>query len=213
MKIVYYVVGLDHREKMYLDMAAALVASIRQHMPQAQVIQMSDERTPASEGVHRVDRAPMQGPLMIDRARRMTRYTGDVLLLDPDMIVQSDVSPVFNYRFDVAVTNRDRPLIRDGRDETHLQPFNGGVVFSRNPDFWHEVVRLMEPMTPKEQKWYGYQVALAKVVNDPRFETMLLKGALYNYSPEYPTEDLSGRHIVHYKGMRKKWMTPHLFKS
>lgn len=206
MQVVFYLADARNKEHEYLALAKLMVASVRETMPHAEIVQMSDRHTPAVLGIDRVDREPLKGPLIYERVRRMAHYRGDVLALDPDVIVRKSVANVFKKDFDVALTVRDRRIEVEGVDVTQAQPFNGGVMFCRNPEFWREVLREMDNMEERERYWFGAQTALANAARSGKFHIVALPGSVYNYSPDTWDEDLTGRKVIHYKGRRKHWM-------
>jgi hypothetical protein len=121
---------------------------------------------------------------------------GEWLFLDVDCIVQKDVTHVFNSQFDQAL------CLRYFSKLVEKNPFNGGISFSKNPEFWKEVAgRPEHHKSPSDTEKRFCEVAM----ND-KYVIRCLNGDLYNYSPKQPEEDLSGKYVVHYKGDRKNWL-------
>lgn len=169
---------------------------------------ITDEETPGLPGCE-VFRLPKNEPFMFWRAKAYAAFNRPGLYIDTDIIVNRDPSPVMALDFDVALTKHWVP-IRDpsGVNLTELMPYNGGVVFVKNADFWPHVVELMGQMQPEHKEWYGDQLALAHLAK--QYYTVELPAKLYNYTPkvkEHETgADLSDKWILHYKGNRKEWM-------
>ncbi len=119
---------------------------------------------------------------------------GDNLFLDVDMIMQQNVSNVFNYQFDIAVCKRDKVF-------DMALPYNGGVVFCRSKEFWlHCAVGFNKHTT----NWRDAELAFNRVVQSPEYTRRDLDGTRYNRTSD--NGDISGAAIVHYKGERKNRM-------
>ena len=183
--------------------ARMAVASVKATMD-CQIVHLTDETTPGLDGCE-VIRLPWDGKdPMVFRALHLSRLDGEVLSLDTDIIVQRDLSGVFAWPFDVALTKRDGPIrTPDGFDITKVMPFNGGVVFSRSRQFWREVHQWCEN-NKAECGWFVDQMALAGVSRG--FDVLTLHCDNFNYTPKSADEDVSRRFAVHYKGHRKDWM-------
>lgn len=174
-----------------------------------ELVQITDEETPALPGceVFRIPKGDM--PFMIWRARAYAAFNKPGLYIDTDVIVNRDLSPIMALDFDVALT-KTWVVVKDpnGTNLTELMPYNGGVVFVKHPDFWGDVVAHMESQPEEHQKWYGDQFALAALAK--MYYTIELPNKIYNYTPkvkEHETgADLSDKWILHFKGNRKEWM-------
>ena len=168
------------------------------------VLHLTDEVTPGLDGCE-VVRLPWDGQqAMVFRALHLAQLEGDVLSLDTDVIVQRDLSGVFDWPFDAALTQRDGPIkTQDGFDLVSIMPFNGGVVFSRSQQFRRDVHAWCE-QNKAQDGWYVDQLALAQVAKN--YNVLKLHCDNFNYTPRSPAEDVSKRFAVHYKGPRKDWM-------
>lgn len=179
--------------------ANLMIQSVQRHMD-CELVHLTDDDTPAIEGCTVVRKTWCGHPTLF-KMRHLAELTGDVIALDTDVIVQADLSPVFDQSFDVALTRRQGPIWdTDGTDVTITMPYNCGVMFYRNPEFWRACLE----WCPEGIGWYADQLAVAAVA--PRFNTLDLSCDEYNYTPGKRTEDVSMRKVVHYKGMRKGWM-------
>jgi hypothetical protein len=202
-----------------LSLPAILVASLRKAMPATPVVQLSDTRTAAVPGVDRVLRRDWNGAALM--TFRMDHYAalpeGAWLLLDTDMVVQADVSVVFELdrAFDVAMHRRERTIVRPpawdefpellGQDLAAFMPYNTGVVFSRTARFWTVARESLERLEPRYHRWFGDQVAVRMAVETGAFRVLDLHPA-FNYTPSSEDDDISRAYVVHYKGVRKDWM-------
>lgn len=188
--------------------ADVMIASVRRHMD-CKIVHCTDLTTAQLPDTDEILRSPPDADLGAARLRDLMRLQGDILSLDYDVVVQQDVSTVFERRFDVALTRREiadptvSELIR------YASPHNMGVIFTRSPEFWTEVYRRY--MThPEHSDWLWIQTATTETawVMRKKYRVIELPGEIYNYTPAKREESVAGRAIVHYKGRRKEWMVP-----
>lgn len=192
------------------EIARIMVDSVRRHMD-CDIVQMTGKQDPAIPGCT-PQRIPRNGdPLMLYRMRHLASLvTANVICLDTDIYVQTDLSKVFAFGFDVALTWRQGPIydttdVKREIDLAKVMPYNNGVMFSRNPAFWRECYRVISEVEDRQvQNWYGDQWTTARVA--PSFNVLKLHCDNFNYTPKREEEDVSTRLAVHYKGERKQWM-------
>lgn len=201
------------------SLPAILVASLKKAMPATPVVQLSDRRTPAVPGVSDVLRREWDGADLM--ALRLDHYAAlpdrPHVLLDTDMVVQADISMVFELdrAFDVAMHRRESTIVRPpvweefpellGQDLAILMPYNTGVIFSRGARFWTVARECLARLEPRYQRWFGDQVAVRMAAETGAFRVLDLHPA-FNYTPATEDEDVSRAYVVHYKGIRKAWM-------
>lgn len=185
--------------------ADKMIASVRQVMPDARIVQMTDETTaalPADEIV----RLPFDGLLMTFRLQHLALFPHkEAVILDSDVIVKRSVAHLFHYPFDIALTKRDK-LIVDGQPAAQIMPFNTGVMFSRCQDFWKDAYQFCKELPTDYQSWWGDQLAVARVVNSGKYKIKALTCESYNWTPR-TQESTSEAYVWHYKGNRKEWMS------
>lgn len=180
-----------------------MLASLRAHHPDLEIIQMSDETTPAL--VPNVRRKPYDGRLMSFRLAHLADIPdGDHLTLDDDVLVKGDLSHVFDQAFDVAMVKRHHPVLFEGIDMTPSCPYNTGVVFSRSQAFWQKAHEVCERFPDRFQRWWGDQMAVGLVAQRGGFRVHELHTG-YNWRPE-SKDQTSDALVYHYKGNRKEWM-------
>lgn len=170
-------------------------------MPGVEIVQLTDETTPAVVGCTVLRKAWTHQNPMVFRMEHLADMDGEVLCLDTDCIVQADVAGVFSLPFDVALTFRDKPVIdpESGRDLTKFMPFNTGVIFSRSKAFWLEC---LDRLPRQDLGWYADQLVVAKVAE--KFDVLKLHTDNFNYTPREASENVGNRLIVHYKGKYRK---------
>ncbi len=197
------------RDPQHYVCARLLVRSARYSMPCVEIVQLTDDKSPVVPGVDRVVRLP-HGPMLERRLEHYAACQGEWMLFDTDTVLQRDVRDVFASDFDVALTDRQWPHVRQSAEFMRDMPFNTGVCFSRSPAFWSAVLEVWRGYTPDQQHdWMSEQRAVAEVVRRDVFTVMVLPGMVYNYPPTTKTDDgLSIAAVVHFKGpTRKQWMT------
>jgi len=204
MKIGVFCMSASH-----LPMAARLLESVRSVMPHAEVHHLTDEHCPTLTGVDstRVFYGAM--PMAVRRMMHHAACEGEWLFVDSDVIIQRDVSDVFEAPFDIALTDREGTITTEARYAVAM-PHNIGVVFSRSQDFWSTVAHHLKTLMPKLQEWEGDQLVINAMVKEGGhgFNIKTLPGLIYNYPPRSAddprTKDAA---IVHYKGNRKQWIS------
>jgi hypothetical protein len=191
------------------DYLHSMIASVKAHMPGLPIVQMTDEDCPKLEGVDEVVRRSYYGLLSKCRMDHLRDYPHDeMLILDTDVLVRGDVSHVFDKDFDVALTKRYRPVRTEtGYDMTKLYPYNCGVMFSRNRQFWADCSKFLEDEVPVEySQWMGEQLSMILIAERGKYRVLDLKVDEYNWTPTFAGET-SSAFIHHFKGERKQWMS------
>ena len=182
--------------------ANLMLESVRKWMPNVDCLQLTDNDTPALNGCIVIRRDWVHDNPMIFKMSHLNQLTGDILVLDTDVIVQKCMRDVFKFDFDMALTWRDGPIYDpDGLDLTKIMPYNCGVMFQRSPEFWTECLRWCRG---RKVGWYADQLAVAAIA--PHFDILKLHCDNFNYTPKSADEDLSTRHAVHYKGTKRHLM-------
>lgn len=188
------------------DYAPLMVKSVRRHMGEYRIVQLTDFDSPAMEGADEVIRRYRDPdlPIFAFRTEHFANcpYT-EWLALDADVLVMRGVEDVWERKFDVALTTRRKGACWDtnGTNIARSMPFNTGVIFSRNPQFWHKCLGRMK----YEEKLYADQLAVAAVAESLEFHVLVLPGDEFNWTP-YAQDEESQARIWHYKGKRKDWM-------
>ena len=195
-----------------------MVRSVRLAMPQARIVQFTDERTPAVAGIDTLIRRPvLDDVMMIARLEHLAAFEHrEAVFLDTDIIVRGDLREVFELPFDVALTRRYGELVVAADDpfRAHFpsanlidyMPYNAGVMFSRTQDFWVDCLKACKDMHPNFHRWYGDQMALKAVADRNYYALFELAEGRLNYAPEHARDWPEEALILHYKGARKAWM-------
>lgn len=185
-----------------------MVKSVLKAMPGVEIVQLTDMVTPQIKGVSSVIRKPYDGLLMTFRMQHLAELTGDWITLDTDIIVLKDLRSVFakDYPFDVALTRRyGKILDKDGIDIVAHMPYNTGVMFSRNRQFWKDAYKALLRMPASAHQWWGDQLSVRLAAESNRYSVLELNCDEYNYSPDKEGEK-KDVFVLHFKGKRKDWM-------
>lgn len=222
------------RGEKFAELARLSIASVRKVDPKADVYVWTDDYrgTPRFDGVawHVLEpgRPAMVANLDAQLAalNYLTRGT-QVLFLDADTILRRP----FPFRLDADLYVTWRPDVNGDVEMAKFQPYNYGVLGTHVRPVTIEAflwlrARILQ-MTPKNQGWYGNQLALADLVGGPPAEgeaskecrihwamndrgtplkVKQLPCSVWNYSPNELGEDVSERAILHLKGDRKDLM-------
>ena len=182
--------------------ARLMIASVMEHMPNIDILHLTDSDTPALTSCIVIRRPWSHDNPMIFKMEHLAELDGEILVLDTDVIVQRTLVDVFRFDFDMALTWRSKKIVdADGNDITQLMPYNCGVMFQRNKLFWKEALRFV---SDKDVGWYADQLAVANLA--PHFNVLKLHCDNFNYTPKSADDNLSSRYAVHYKGVSRHLM-------
>jgi hypothetical protein len=198
-------------EKIILErkLAELMIASVRRHMPEVEIWQLTDDRGTEALPVDRVERKPF---IYKDWVPWLMEFVsgvpGNVLFLDSDIIVQRDLRPMFLADADVVVTTRGPKTVND-----RFMPFLLGVVASKKPTFWLDMRdRVLAMKNSDDRGWWGGQLALYDAWMDQQNGNLAWKMAAvpcdpHNYVPKDANDAPADKWVLHYKGKkRKQWM-------
>lgn len=194
-----------YTQEVPLSIALRLIDSIKREMPQSHIYHQTDETTPEIPGTRTV-----RLPKGEDFAEFFLRHLAECQLdkfikLDYDCVVVRSLYPLFNHDFEVGLTRRDLSDKAQGDEFTRRHPHNAGVMFSKGKhSFWKELHQ--EYMSiPDRDGWMDACDAMEAAVGKTKCNVKDFPCSRYNYTPETPLDDLTGRDVIHYKGMRKHW--------
>ena len=189
----------------YLDykgaeaLAELCIASVRKHMPHAEIWHLTTEDGPelSADKCLRMD---IQGTYGYKRNALTSMLEGEVISIDYDVIMQEDISSVFDEDFELGVTVDMKP----GGPGIK---YNGGVIFSRSQEYWKTIAEIVKDMDfcKTEGDWYPIELACNQLADSGKFKTKVFSSE-YNHVPSSP-EDKQGK-LIHYRGKRKAWVFP-----
>jgi hypothetical protein len=188
------------------SLPAKMVESVRNVMPHAIIVQMTDLNTPKVTGVDEVIRKPFDGKLMTFRMQHLASLDGEWITLDTDILLLKDISFILGKEFDVALTKRTGKILdQDGTDIVAHMPYNTGVMFSKSRRFWESAYKLLLGMPESAHKWWGDQLSVRLAADSKRFTVLELDCNDYNYTPK-DADERKDCYVLHFKGQRKDWM-------
>jgi hypothetical protein len=211
---VFFHVGED------IAMPTAMVFSIRRHNPDATIVQVSDERTPAVPGASRVfvTRGSRQY-LMQWRTNAFAELglNEPAMYMDTDMIVRHPLNPAVLLDGVVAMTRREfnreasfNPNQRGqdyseyaGKTLDEVYPYVGCCTITADWGVWADLAEMYNVLPDKFRVWYGDQEVLREYAK--RVPVQSLPESYYACLPEFLSQHPDPA-IVHYKGARKAMM-------
>lgn len=207
MKIGFFCVYKS--DPIHYVLADVMIRSAKKHMPDVEIVQLTDDKSPQVVGSDSVRRKQMTQMATL-RAEHQAEMQGDWLFVDTDVVFQADVRHVFkDPDFDVAVADREwgKPSISAaGTPFADRMPFNVGVLFSRQPAFFGVVRAMMKAMPMELCGWLGDQYGTCYAIQSGAFRVKVLPGSIYNYPPDDNDPNANKAAILHFKGKRKHMM-------
>lgn len=225
--------------KTYWALFALMAASVRRVVPDAHIHLLTHAEAEVPDGI------PANGIFRRDagesikdsfahlmRAETQTwreyvssdALRGPTVLMDIDILLQRDPTPLFDGSFDVGLTYTN---------DATLHPFNAGVILidptkRKSPmlNFFAMLDETVVDLVPEEQEWYGDQIALVQAVGvddvsawrgvvdreNDGISLRLFPAAEWNASLALDTDNkpvfaaLPEAGLVHFKGERKGLM-------
>lgn len=188
------------------EVAAAMIESCKRSMPDSEIWQLTDDDTQKLEDADKAIRLPMEDWGLFYLKHMCNLPETEILRLDYDVIVQRDVSPVFDLPFDLALTRRPLNDPTCSNSMRVHNPHNHGVMFLRRAKRFFHVALSTYRNAKNTDKWMDVAMAKEYAAAIPDIRWLELPGERYNYTPKRKDEDVSECSIVHYKGDRKWWM-------
>ena len=186
-----------------LPMAKLLVESVKRVMPGVSVYHLTDGKCPSPSFATSL-RIEEDMPMGVRRLTHYARQRGDWVFVDTDVVFNKGVEDVFSKPFDIAMADR-KGTLWENSDYARVMPHNFGVVFSRNFQFWVQALRYLKTMPANFQEWEGEQLVTNELARTGPFQFEVLPSS-YNFTPATKDEDVSDKHVLHYKGNRKAWI-------
>lgn len=182
--------------------AQVMIASVRQHMPNVIVTQLTDAKTKKVKGVDEVRRidGKLYGYLLM---RHMAECPLPFIRADYDMIFQGDITNVLTGEYDMAFNLH-------GDDRVLHMPFGkqypiASSIWGANTHNFARDVRKVHTQNARDD-WMDLVISTNEVAKDYRIN--LLDGQIYNYCPKDREDKPESALVLHYKGLRKHWMLP-----
>ena len=222
-EFVFFHVGED------ISLPSSLVSSIKQTNPKSTILQLTDLVSPEVNGVNEVHRYQLPTEfIMMARSEAYANLPSSTNLrvfLDTDMLVVNELqTQEFQETCDVYFCRRfydtDRPVNIDFRDMAMHEysgvtmgeawPFLGCFIASRDSTYLGKIHGEMKRLDSKYQKWYGDQIALAKLARQGYANVGEVSEEVYAHLYDGNLEKLMSSifqgavKIIHFKGIRKQ---------
>lgn len=215
------------------EMLRALFGSARRFHPECRTVVLTDEKTqfpglPKNVELYRYSLDNLK--IMLSRSKaqlefiQQTNGESHIVFLDPDILIQKDLLPLFDKNFDVGLTYRHRQT-----------QFNSGVIlingrgWNRAYIFMERIYNLVRDRYIEWQAWYGSELALMEALRVPStivdqiiivshdwgMRILLLPASTYNYiSPDFTAMDgyYPDKAILHFMEERKIQLLPYYEK-
>jgi len=187
------------------ELVEMCVRTIRYHHRMANICHMTDEKTMPLGMCDETWRLPWDGDrnsALLLRMNHLARLDDEpTVILDSDTLVCGSLASMFDNKFDIALTKRDKPKT----------PYNFGVMFSRKGAFW-SALRDRFQVLPVERAWMNEQVALRDEARSGNWNVLELPCSEWNAS-NMKEEGYDKAKVRHYKGGRKELMTEHFWHN
>jgi uncharacterized Rossmann fold enzyme len=189
-----------------LPRAKLMIESVRKHIPNAKIVQLSNLDYPQIDGVDDIFRHKNAGDFIRWSLEVMVLFMQNcqdhILIVGTDMVLMQDISHIFDDDFDLAASPYP---VRTRTDGTYC----GEGLFFKYPHGIEVAADILEQYNNDpliQDGWDGQQIALLRTIQNNRWKIKTLDFDIYNRTPDEPKTDLSGAVIVHYRGERKTFM-------
>ena len=146
---------------------------------------------------------------------------GPTIFLDTDMLVNKDLSTIFDKLLnnDLVFTQRKNNFYLNdtfhnikfseftNKTANEVMPFNGGFLGVGNIAIQKKLLQIYSELPSKFHYWYGDQEALKKLYDAKEFKISLLDSN-YNYNVKDISNYDKNICIYHFKGRFKKLINP-----
>lgn len=181
------------------SIADAAVASVRKHMPDVDVVHLTNQLFPRLKDTQYVLRSEGRGLTALGRDFEQAHWVEHpMVLVHCGVLFKQDVRHVFTDHPHADVI---APHIL-GPD----YDYDGGVIFCRDPLFWQSLLAGYACRGDKEKDLEDQLVTInnALCMYPGRVESV--PGDVYSYVPRDEYDKCTGAAIVYYRGARMFWM-------
>src|SRR5690606_6368100 len=198
MRICFLAFGVNHA------LAQVMISSVREHMPNAIVTQLTDMRSGRVPGVDEVRR--MEGktyPYIL--FKHMADVPEPFIRVDYDMIFQGDITHILEGDHDLAFNLHSDPevLATWGKDYPFATCIWGA---NRGKEFVEDFRK--RHLESGRDDWMGLIPSVNETIRSGKYKIRSLPGEIYNYTPKDRNDRPKGALVIHFKGTRKSWMLP-----
>lgn len=152
---------------------------------------------------------------------------GPTLFLDADMLLIKNIDDFIKInKYDISVTVRPKKTLKIKLHEDHkkkfpklfnktfgeVMPYNAGIYFCKERYVLEFMLNSFKKMPKEYFSWYGDQIALNMLDKSKKFNIKIFENDKYNFTPKSVDEDISNKHILHFKGRRRNLFIPYFKK-
>jgi hypothetical protein len=229
-RIVFFWVGPDVTVPSYLVKSLALFPD-----SDREIVQLTDQETPAIEGVTRVVRNRLSKNIMVARLESYAAVSIDErfsFFCDADLLFLDRLQLTAAPARDILIMRRPNNMLVkshfpehypefDGRTFLEVMPFLfGGIAVRNAAGFFPELLQICMRLPERFHRWYGDQVSLfeAYKLNPTAFG--FLDSRVYQFPMKgvaSPAELLSlrgsGVQVIHFKGSQYKTLMEPTYRN
>jgi hypothetical protein len=187
------------------EIARVMIASVRQHMPNVTVTQLTDtvtKKIPEVDEVLRVEGKTYPYILY----KHMSSIPEPFIRVDYDMIFQGDITHILEDDIDFAFNLHGDKRVQEtwGKAYPYATCIWGAKKRSREfaEDFRERHI------VSRRNDWMGLIPSVNEVIVSGKYKVKALSGDVYNYCPEDRDDRPENALVLHFKGKRKHWMLP-----
>jgi len=211
MNVAFYYNGVELPP--YFD---TFTAAVRQQMPTARIIHLTDETTPGCETADEVRRLSCPWPTQPVNPNTITAIghyylsicdIPDMLFAEPDMLFAAPLDDLMAGECDVTIARR--PAYDNiSASYRRLYPYNSFII-AKTPQFykdvWNEILRFRRVRGSINME------AVGRVVNSGKYTVRFLDGETYNARPRRYSPAIK---VYHFRiGSRKETAMPAFYKA
>jgi hypothetical protein len=206
MNIAFYYIRPDGEVHPHIEYC---IHSIKKFMPTAKIVQVTDRKTKAVDGVDQVFRFRTK----TQRKRVTLNYRGfeflskldlkEMVFIDPDMMFNADVEPLMKEDFEIAVSARSKV---DGErlSTSYMRRYPYcSLMFIKTPEFWKDCYKMFSEW-PDELTWITNMRIVGNVINSGKYKVRVLDGDIYNRPVHHKNDFNKDTKVYHFKGSRNK---------
>ena len=180
-----------------------MMASVREHMPNVGLTQLTDMVSRKIEGVDEVRRVDGKTyPFIL--YKHMASIPEPFIRVDYDMIFQGDITHVLDEDIDLAFNLHGDQKVEQSWGQAYPYAACLWGAKRRSREFAEDFRD--RHMMSRRNDWMGLIPSINEVIVTGKYKIKALPGNIYNYCPEDRNDRPQNALVLHFKGRRKHWM-------
>jgi hypothetical protein len=193
------------------EIALVMIESVRKHMPNVIITQLSDMTSRRVYGVDEIRRVDARSyPYLL--YKHMSELPTPFIRVDYDMIFQGDITHILDDDIDLAMNLHGDPKVL-GSKWGKAYPYATCIWGAKNKAKEFAEDFRNRHMESRRDDWLGLIPSVNEVLVTGKYRVKALPGEIYNYTPIDRHDRPKDALVIHYKGNRKHWMLPFELKS